>query len=132
MTHHRNDLRTERDDLAKRIADMQAAHVKGDVESLLRAAGGKVPLTALRERIQFLIARDVDRVAVLDAMIKRIEDLKRPPPPNAEIAVAVDELRRRKFRWPTHDELEREMGRALPATVMAYINSATTSSRFLN
>ena len=82
--------------------------------------------------MSFLVARDTKRLAELDAMIGRIEDLKRPPPPRAEIAAAVKELRRRLYTWPTHGQLEREMGRALPAGVMGFVNTATTSTRWLN
>ena len=130
---YRDDLSTERDALAERIATMRSAQSE---KAMLQVAesrhGGEIPKTQLRERIAFLIARDERQVVELDAMIKRIEELRRPPPPRAEIASAVNELRRRLYTWPTHDQLEREMGRALPAGVMGFVNTATTSSRFLN
>ena len=130
---YRDELTTERDDLAERIKTMRAAQSEKEMLQVAESQYGRdVPLTQLRARVSFLIARDVDRVAELDVQLKRIAELKTPPPPRAEIEAAVNELRRLKYRWPTHDELERELGRALPAGVMAYINSATTSSRFLN
>ena len=131
---YRCEWKAERSALAARIATAKSAQ---DEKALRRVAesrhDGEVPLTKLRERVLFLLGQDEQRVVELDAAIKRVEELKSPPPPMAEIASAVKELRRRLYTWPTHAELEHEMGRALPGGVLAaYVNSATTSTRFVN
>ena len=130
---YRNEWATERAVLAERLKTMRSAQTETEMLQVAESRHGQeIPKTKLRERVQFLIARDVDRVAELDIHIKRFEELKTPPPPPAEIASAVNELRRRKFRWPTHQELEIALGRALPAGVLNYINAATTGNNWQN
>ena len=124
MTSFLDDYTTERAALMAKVSTVGKALASSDTEKLQQVAelqygGRKFPLTMIRSRVEFLLSQDQRRLVELDATIKRYEDLRLPPPPRDEIAAAVSAIRRRKFTWPTHDELEQEMGRALPAGVLA-------------
>ena len=136
MTSYLDDLTTERAALMAKVSTVGKALASSDTEKLQQVAelqyGRKLPLTMIRSRVEFLLNQDQRRLVELDGTIKRFEELKRPPPPRDEIAAAVNALRRRTHTWPTHGELEQEMGRALPAGVLGFVNDATTGNHWTN